>query len=69
LRLFSHLRTWRRRANWERDMAEEFESHLAMHTADNLRTGMDAEEALRAARLKFGGMESVKEDCRDTANW
>jgi putative ABC transport system permease protein len=69
LRIFSHLRMRRRRADWERDMAEEFESHLAMHTADNLRAGMDAEEALRAARLKFGGMESVKEDYRDTANW
>ena len=50
-------------------MAEEFESHLAMHTADNMRTGMDAEEALRAARLKFGDMESVKQHYRDTANW
>ena len=69
MRIFSHLRLRRRRADWERDMAEEFESHLAMHVADNLRAGMNAEEALRAARLKFGGMESVKEDYRDTANW
>ena len=69
LRIFFHLRKWRRRAAWERDMAEEFENHLAMHAADNVRSGMNEEEALRAARLKFGAMESVKENYRDTANW
>ncbi|HKD81880.1 MAG TPA: ABC transporter permease [Candidatus Angelobacter sp.] len=51
----------------ERDMAQEFESHLQMHVEDNIRAGMTPEEARRAAMIKFGGMESAKESIRETA--
>jgi putative ABC transport system permease protein len=47
------------------DLAEEIESHLQLQIEDNLRAGMDPEGARRAALLKFGGIESVKEDYRD----
>jgi putative ABC transport system permease protein len=46
-------------------LADEIEAHLQMQTEDNLRLGMSAEEARRAAVLKFGGVESVKESYRD----
>lgn len=49
----------------DRDLAEEIESHLQLHIEDNLRAGMNAEEARRHALLKFGGVESVKEAYRD----
>lgn len=52
-------------ARHEAEMAEEIEAHLQMQTADNLRLGMPPEEARRAAVLKFGGIESVKESYRD----
>jgi putative ABC transport system permease protein len=64
-------RTWKRLigtfANPRRDdeMAEEIEAHLQMQTEDNLRRGMSPQEARRAAALKFGGIESVKESYRD----
>ena len=45
----------------ERDFAEELASHLDMHVEDNLRAGMAPEEARRAALLKLGGVEQVKE--------
>ena len=48
----------------EADLAAEMESHIAMQTEDNLRLGMSAEEARRAARMKFGGLELAKEDYR-----
>src|SRR5438270_12419654 len=54
------------RGRREREMAEEFASHLAMHVEDNLRAGMSREEAVREARLKFGGIELAKENYRDT---
>jgi hypothetical protein len=44
---------------------EEIESHLELHIEDNLRAGMTLEEARRQARLKFGGIEAVKESYRD----
>jgi hypothetical protein len=49
----------------ERELAEEFESHLAMQIEDNLRSGMTPAEARRAALLKSGGLEQAKEICRD----
>ncbi|PYQ21061.1 MAG: hypothetical protein DMF79_08980, partial [Acidobacteria bacterium] len=45
----------------EREFAEELASHLDMHVEDNLRAGMAPEEARRAALLKLGGVEQVKE--------
>jgi len=47
------------------DLAEELQLHIAMQTEDNIRSGMTPEDARRAARLKFGAMESIKESYRD----
>ena len=47
------------------ELADELESHLAMHIEDNLRAGMSAEEARRAALLKLGGLEQTKENYRE----
>ena len=49
----------------ERDLADEIESHVQLHMADNLRAGMNPEEARRLALLKLGGLESTKERYRD----
>jgi hypothetical protein len=49
----------------DRDLADEMESHLQMHTEDNLRAGMTAEEARRQALIKLGGVEQAKENYRD----
>jgi len=53
------------RESRDRDLAEELESHLALHIDDNLRAGMTPEAARRDALLKLGGIESVKEQVRD----
>jgi len=49
----------------EKELAAELASHLEMQIEDNLRAGMGPSEAARAARLKFGGVESAKEHYRD----
>jgi len=49
----------------EREIADELESHLELHIEDNLRSGMAAEEARRAAILKLGGVEQVKQIYRE----
>src|SRR5450631_1238997 len=60
-----------RKKRREREMADELESHLAMHIADNIRAGMTEQEARREAVMKLGGMEPAKEAYRDrgTAPW
>lgn len=53
-----------RQQNEER-LREEFEAHLALQTAENLRSGLSPVEARRQAVLKFGAVEALKEDYRD----
>jgi predicted permease len=50
---------------WDREFAEEIESHLQMHIEDLIRSGMTAGEARRQARIRFGGVESVRASYRD----
>jgi predicted permease len=66
------LRGWGRRVaglfgrdRRERDLAEEIEGHLELHTEDNIRRGMSPAAARRAAVLKLGSAESLKEHYRD----
>jgi putative ABC transport system permease protein len=49
----------------ERELAAEMESHLQLHTEDNLRAGMNSVEARRQALIKLGGLEQTKENYRD----
>jgi hypothetical protein len=43
-------------------LREEMETHLAMQTEENIRTGMSSAEAHRQARLKFGSVTSIREN-------
>lgn len=54
-----------RKKQIEQELGAELEFHLASQISDNMRAGMSEEEARRAACAKFGGLEQVKEDCRD----
>src|SRR5687768_13068840 len=49
----------------DQELDDEIESHLQMHIEDNVRLGMTPEEARRRAMIKFGGIESTKEVCRE----
>jgi len=62
------MRWWRRlakRGEMERHLDAELRFHFDGLVADNLRAGMSEPEARRSARLQFGGVEQVKEECRD----
>jgi predicted permease len=52
-------------AQREREVADELGSHLQMHIDDNLRAGMNAEQARRDAILKLGGVESTAQAYRE----
>jgi putative ABC transport system permease protein len=68
--IFSKLRTLMnylfRRGRVEREMDEEFHSHLALRVADLERQGISRSEAERQARIEFGGYQNYKEECRET---
>jgi predicted permease len=49
----------------ERKLDAELRFHFDQLVADYVRQGMTRGEALRKARQEFGGMEQVKEECRD----
>lgn len=53
------------KADWESAMGEELRFHVEQQTAANIAAGMEPEEARRQALLQFGGMEDVKEQCRE----
>ncbi len=66
------LRSWMirvgnifRKERMDRDFDDELSSHLAMHIEDNLRGGMEPEQARRDALLKLGGVEQTKENYRE----
>jgi len=53
------------RARIEREMDAELRFHVEAYAEDLIRGGVALEEAMRRARLEFGGIEQMKEECRD----
>ncbi len=47
------------------DFANELEGHLELLTEENIRRGMPAEDARRAARMRLGGLTQLKETNRE----
>src|SRR5215468_1307585 len=59
------LRALLRKSEMERELDEEMRHHLERQTEQNIRLGMNSEEARHAARKTFGGVEQAKERSRD----
>ena len=49
----------------EEDLNQDIQEHLRMATEENISRGMNPREAAEAARRSFGGLEQMKEECRD----
>ena len=64
-KIIAIFRFFLRRPKIEREVDAELRFHLDHLTEENQRRGMTPEQARRAASLALGGMEQVKEDCRD----
>jgi hypothetical protein len=69
VRMLSNLRTrlraLLRKSEMDRELDEELRHHLERQTEQNIRLGMNPEEARTAARKAFGGVEQAKERSRD----
>ncbi len=53
------------RSSVKREIDEELRFHLEQRAAENVAAGMSPEEAARAARKRFGNVQSVREECRE----
>ena len=66
--LMSGLRALFRKKQMEQEMDEELRGYLDAAAKDKIRSGMNHEEALRAARVEMGSVEAVKDEIR-SAGW
>src|SRR6266481_8396643 len=73
--LWNRLRSWvqaiLRRSRMESEMDGELRFHIEAYAGDLIRSGVPRSEAMRRARMEFGGIEQAKEECRDArrVNW
>ena len=64
-KIIAIFRFFLRRPKIEREVDAELRFHLDRLTEENQHRGMTPEEARRAASVSLGGLEQVKEECRD----
>ena len=60
-----------RRAQVDKELDEELRFYLEQQIQENIANGMGPEEAERCARRVVGGLDQIKEECRDArrVNW
>ena len=63
--LLFRLRALLRRNSVEGELDQELAFHLEREVEKRVASGMAPDEAVRQARLALGGMEQVKEECRE----
>ena len=54
------------RKKMECDLEKELRFHFESQIADKMRSGISESEARRLTRLEFGGIEQIKENCRES---
>lgn len=60
------LRRLIRKSETEKQLDSELRFHVEQLTTDYMARGMDPDHARRQALLEFGGMEGIKEECRES---
>ena len=53
------------RKQMEAELDKELRFHFESQIADKVRSGVPESEARRLTRIEFGGIEQIKEDCRE----
>jgi predicted permease len=64
-RLRSLFLALRFRDDFEQGMTEELRFHVDEYIADLVRSGTTQQEAARRARIEFGSLNSIEENCRE----
>jgi predicted permease len=61
----SLFRVLKSRRDFEQGMTEELRFHIEQYTDDLVRSGVPLEDAARRARIEFGSLNDVQEECRE----
>src|SRR5574337_1348156 len=64
--LMYRLRALFRRNSMEAELDAELRAHIEQQAEKYVQAGMSREDAARRAKLQLGGIEQVKEECRDS---
>jgi putative ABC transport system permease protein len=68
--MFARLRSfWRgvsKRSEMESDLDEEMRFHVEARAEQLVQSGVPRDEAMRRARIEFGGTENYQEECRES---
>jgi putative ABC transport system permease protein len=69
IQLYLRVRSWLQatllRSRMDTEMDSELRFHLDARAEDLIRSGVPRQEALRRARLEFGGVAKTTEECRE----
>jgi putative ABC transport system permease protein len=65
LKLWTRLRELASPEHLDRDTEEELAQHVELLAAEKRRSGLDAAEAMRQARVELGNPQAVREELRD----
>ncbi|HEY1109072.1 MAG TPA: ABC transporter permease [Opitutaceae bacterium] len=65
MHLLRRLRTLFRKQALDADLSDELRLHLELRVQRNIEAGLSPDEARQAALRAFGGVEQIKERCRD----
>src|SRR5690242_3132116 len=66
LRIRNVLRNTIRRKQLDGDLSDELDSFVDLLTDEKVKSGMKWDDARRAARVKLGGVEQVKQEVRSS---
>jgi len=64
--IWLRLRTQAQRREVKREIDDELRFHIEERTQENIAAGMSPEDAALEARKRFGNLQSVREECRET---
>jgi putative ABC transport system permease protein len=64
--IWSRFRSLGQRRAMKSEIDEELRFHLEQRIAENVAAGMPPEKAAREARKRFGNLQNVREECRET---
>ncbi len=62
----SFLNSLLRRSRLESDMQAELSAHMETYAEDLMTQGIPREEARRRARVEFGAVNAIKDECRES---
>ena len=63
--LLFRLRSLMRHSAAENELEDELRFHLERQTDKHVKSGMSEAEAVRRARIEFGGLDQVNNECRE----